>query len=279
MPNSLLAAKCLEGLMEHPFDRILNWLVEQSRQEGNDRQTETNGTPGPDRLVLDVLHRAPAVPHHAVNRKRRQSHTGHALEDEALQHHGPVVLQRRDFAGRRLVVFHLLGAVFIDQAEDALLARCQLDVGVQHPPVVPVCLVSFVADVAQDVRPRDAIGTTNEPGVRNGAEGLPNVGGVGDVAVGGEENSAEAGGIGGVTDVGLGRGRHAVVEYMTNVSSVRLLDLNSFLFFFSFVWWFSGAKTRTSPRIDHHKILPCQSCRLTSGDRRGAFFARAASGG
>lgn len=212
MANRLLAAKRFEALVEDPLDRILNRLIEQGRQEGHDRQTETNGTPSPDRLVLHILERATAVPHHAVDRKRRQTHAGHALEDTALQHHGAVVFEGRDLAGRRLVVLQLLVAVLVDQTQNALLARCELNVGVQHPRVVQVGLVAFVADVAEDVSPRNTVGTADEPRVRNGAEGLANVGGVGHVAVGGQEDGAEAGGVGGVTDVGVGRRWSAVVE-------------------------------------------------------------------
>ena len=39
--------------------------------------------------------------------------------------------------------------------------------------------------------------------MRDGAEGLADVGGVGDVAVGGEEDGAEAGGVGGVPEGGV----------------------------------------------------------------------------
>lgn len=186
MANSLLAAKRLEALMEDPLNSILNRLIEQSRQEGHDSQTKTNRTPSTDRLVLDILHRAPTVPHHTVDRKRRQPHTGHALEDTALEHHGAVIFEGCHPARRRLVVLQLLVAVLIDQAEHALLARGQLDVGIKHPLVVPVRLVTLVADVAKDVSPRDAVGAADEPRVRDGAEGLANVGGVGDVAVGRE---------------------------------------------------------------------------------------------
>jgi len=42
--------------------------------------------------------------------------------------------------------------------------------------------------------------------VGDGAEGLADVGGVGDVAVGGKEDGAQAGGVGGVADVAVGGG-------------------------------------------------------------------------
>lgn len=66
--------------------------------------------------------------------------------------------------------------------------------------------IPFVPDVADQIRPGDAVGGFDEPGVSDGAEGLADVGGVGDVAVGGEEDGAEAGGVGGVADVAVGGG-------------------------------------------------------------------------
>ena len=59
-------------------------------------------------------------------------------------------------------------------------------------------------DVADEIRPADAVGGFDEPGVSDGPEGLADVGGVGDVAVGAEEDGAQAGGIGCVADVGVG---------------------------------------------------------------------------
>ena len=42
--------------------------------------------------------------------------------------------------------------------------------------------------------------------MRDGAEGLANFGGVGDITVRRDEDGPEAGGVGGVADVGFGRG-------------------------------------------------------------------------
>lgn len=220
MADRLLAAKRLEALMEDPLHGVLNWLIEQGRQERHDRQTKANRTPSANRLVLDVLERATAVSYNTVDRKCRQTHTGHALEDTALQHHGAVILKGRNPSGRRLVVLDLGPvAVLVDQTQNALLARRELDVGVQHPRVVPVRLVALVADVAKDVSPRDTVGAADQPRVRNGPEGLADVRGVGHVAVRGHEDGTEAGGVGGVADVGVGRGGSAVVENMANVSA------------------------------------------------------------
>ena len=47
--------------------------------------------------------------------------------------------------------------------------------------------------------------------MRDGAEGLANVGGVGDVAMRGAENGADAGGVGGVPEGGVCRFTSSVV--------------------------------------------------------------------
>jgi hypothetical protein len=49
-----------------------------------------------------------------------------------------------------------------------------------------------MSDIADEICPGDSVGGAHEPGVGNWAKGLANVGCVGDVAVGGEEESAEA---------------------------------------------------------------------------------------
>lgn len=70
--------------------------------------------------------------------------------------------------------------------------------------IVQVGLVPLVPHVADQVGPGDAVGGFDEPGVGDGAEGLANVGRVGDVAVGGEKDGAQTGGVGGVAEVGVG---------------------------------------------------------------------------
>lgn len=82
--------------------------------------------------------------------------------------------------------------------------RGQLDGGVEDALVVPVGFVAFVGDVPEDICPGDAVCCADPVGVGDGAEGLAYVGGVGYVAVGGEEDGAEAGGVGCVADVGVG---------------------------------------------------------------------------
>lgn len=69
--------------------------------------------------------------------------------------------------------------------------------------IVEIGFVPLVAHVADQVGPGDAVGRFDEPGVGDGAEGLAYVGGVGDVAVGGEKDGAQASGVGGVAEVGV----------------------------------------------------------------------------
>ena len=66
-----------------------------------------------------------------------------------------------------------------------------------------VGFVPLVPDVADQIGPGDAVGGFDEPRVGNGAEGFADVGGVGYIAVGGEEDGAEAGGVGCVAEVGI----------------------------------------------------------------------------
>ena len=67
--------------------------------------------------------------------------------------------------------------------------------------IVEVGFVPLVPHVADQVGPGDAVGRFDEPRVGDGAEGLANVGGVGDVAVSGEKDGAQAGGVGGVAEI------------------------------------------------------------------------------
>lgn len=60
-----------------------------------------------------------------------------------------------------------------------------------------------MADITDQVCPGDAVGRSDEPGVGDGPEGLADVGGVGYVAVGGEEDCAEARGVGCIAKVGV----------------------------------------------------------------------------
>lgn len=65
--------------------------------------------------------------------------------------------------------------------------------------VADVGFVAFVGDVADEVEPGDGVGACDEVGVGDGAEGFTYIGCVGYVAVGGEEDCADAGGVAGRT--------------------------------------------------------------------------------
>ena len=69
--------------------------------------------------------------------------------------------------------------------------------------IAEIGFVSFVGDVTNEVCPGDAVGGSDEPRVGYGAERFADVGGVGDVAVGAQEDGTESGCIGCVADVGV----------------------------------------------------------------------------
>lgn len=94
-----------------------------------------------------------------------------------------------------------------------LVLRLRLLVRVGEALVAKTCFVTLVRDIANQIGPTDAVSALDQPRVRDGAERLANVGRVGYVAVGGEQDCADAGCVGGVTDVGFGRlGGAAIVE-------------------------------------------------------------------
>ena len=62
-----------------------------------------------------------------------------------------------------------------------------------------------MANVPNEISPRDTVSGFDEVGVGDGAEGLADVRGVCYIAVGREEDSTEAGGVGSVAEVGVGR--------------------------------------------------------------------------
>lgn len=120
----------------------------------------------------------------------RQPHARHALEDGSLRHDAPVILNRGHVTrlegartGARLSRRGVRGS----DGGHARFAR------VEGPLVAEVGFVAFVADVADEVGPGDAVGAFDEPGVGDGAEGFADVGCVGYVSVGAEEDGAGAG--------------------------------------------------------------------------------------
>lgn len=138
-----------------------------------------------------------------MDRKRRQPHTRQTLKNRPLRHDAPIILNGRHMprmerplrARDRMSL--PLPRIGRPHGGDARLAR------MQDALVAGVGLVAFVADVADEVGPGDAVGGADEPGVGDGAEGFANVGGVGDVAVGAEEDGAGAGKVGGVAEGGV----------------------------------------------------------------------------
>ena len=198
----------LEGVVERPFHSLLHGLVEHERKERDGHETELhitnklatsfvtknhstypNRPPSPQSNVLDILQRPPTIPHNTMYRKSRQAHTRQALKHRPLRRYRPIVLQRRHPSLRRHRSRPPNRWSLVGPLPDALVAR--------------VGFVPFVADVADEIGPGDGVGGADDVGVGDGAEGLADVGGVGYVAVGGEEDGADAGCVGGVAEGGV----------------------------------------------------------------------------
>ena len=131
-----------------------------------------------------------------MDRESGQAHRGQALEDSALSHHGPVVFNGWNFANGQTGARDR-----IHRGQRFLIHRLRMT-----SLLVPqICFISFVPDVSDQVRPRDGIGRLDEPRVGYRPEGLADVAGVGNVPVRGEEDGAEAAGIGGVAEGGIRR--------------------------------------------------------------------------
>lgn len=152
-----------------------------------------------------------------MDRERRQPHTRDALEHGPLDHHHAVVLDEGDAGcgpggelaastGANDARAHIACChAFHDLVGGEVL--CVL-VGLagrgEDVPVAQVGFVAFVGDIAEEIGPGDAVGGAHEVGVCDGAEGLAYVGGVGDVAVRGEEDGADAVDVSGVPVGGVG---------------------------------------------------------------------------
>lgn len=154
-----------------------------------------------------------------MNGKSRQPHTSNTLEHRAFHHNHAIILRERNIRLRpRSKLRALLFLLPIQWARDITrrhtadnlvlrkLAGIFVGLAGRHEcaPIAQVCFVAFVAYVANQVGPGDSIGGANEPRVCYWTEGFANVGGVGDVAVGGEENCADAIGVSGIAVVGVG---------------------------------------------------------------------------
>lgn len=168
--------------------------------EGGERKHYPDGTPHPHPRVLGPLQRPAGIPHDTMDRERRQPHARKALKDGPLRHHAPVILDRRHVPrlergdARAGTPFPRIRR---PDGSDARFAR------VQDALVAEVGFVAFVADVADEVGPGDAVGGADEPWVGDGAEGFADVGGVGNVAVGTQEDSAGTGEVGCVAEGGV----------------------------------------------------------------------------
>lgn len=148
-----------------------------------------------------------------MDRERRQPHARDALEHGPLDHYHAVVLDEGDagcWPGGELGAGTGTAHVACCHALDDLVGGEVLCVLVglagrgEDVPVAQVGFVAFVGDIAEEIGPGDAVGGANEVGVCDGAEGLAYVGGVGDVAVGGEEDGADAVDVPGVAVGGVG---------------------------------------------------------------------------
>jgi hypothetical protein len=191
----------------------LTLLLGKAEEERKRGDTYTDRSPSPHEHVLIVLHHSPGVLDHRVDRERRQTHTCDALEHGPLDHYHAVVLDEGD-AGCRPRGELSTGAgtahVACCHAPDDLVGREVLGVFVglagwgEDVPVAQVGLVAFVGDIAEQIGPGDAVGGAHEVGVCDGAEGLAYVGGVGDIAVGGQEDGANAVDVTGVSVRGVG---------------------------------------------------------------------------
>lgn len=190
-----------------------------------DRGTRTHPDrrPGTQEHHLGVLQHAPGVLDYRVDRECRQPHAGDTLEHGALGHHHAVVLDEGDLGGRpgcqsvgRAAAGRGIGRrsglpgaqgpgdVARGHALDDVLLGEVLGVLVglagrgQHAPVAQIGLVAFMDDVADQVGPGDAVRGAHQVGMGDGAEGLANVGGVGNIAMGGEKDRPQAIGVTGV---------------------------------------------------------------------------------
>lgn len=63
-----------------------------------------------------------------------------------------------------------------------------------------VSLVPFVTDIADQICPRYTICSFDKPWMGDWAKGLPDVGGIGNIPVGAEQNGSDPGGVGCVAE-------------------------------------------------------------------------------
>jgi hypothetical protein len=180
-------------------------------------KTYTDRPPSAQQHILRSAHGAAGVFDDGVDGEGGEGHGSEGLEDGALGHDEPVVIgegdrrgaaggsgrgrRRGDIAGDH--AFH-----DVQLGRRATIGRAGIPVilaGGRDGAAVPqVGLVALVQDIAGEVGPGDGVGGADEDGVGDGAEGLADLGAVGDVAVGGEEDGADAVEVGEVAVGGFG---------------------------------------------------------------------------
>lgn len=167
-----------------------------------DRTTYPYRTPRPQPSILNILHSPPGIPYDTMYSKSRQAHTRNTLKHRPLYHHGPVILNRRYMSTLlRLCNLPRRHIIIVRRPRTCSLLLEHFSTWVQQPLVPTIRLVSLMPDVANQIGPGYAVGAADEPRMRDGTEGLANVGGVGDIAMGAEEDGAQACGVGGVAVV------------------------------------------------------------------------------
>jgi hypothetical protein len=88
-----------------------------------------------------------------VDRKGGETHTGDALEHSSLHHDGPIVFDSWDV----YVLGHGDGYIGAHVCFGAGGLRDRFGARMEHFLVSTICFVSFVADISDQVCPRDAI--------------------------------------------------------------------------------------------------------------------------
>ena len=111
-----------------------------------------------------------------------------------------------------------------------------------HDPLVAqVGFVALVADVADEVRPRNAVRASDQPRVRDRPEGLAHIRGVGDVAVRAQEDGSETACVCRVADVGLG-GLFRTAEKCKWVKECQFFIIYIYIYIF---FWGGGGVLKT----------------------------------
>jgi hypothetical protein len=174
--RSFCPSKCLKALMECPLNSLLNRLIKHIWQEWHGSQSQPNRSPGADPYVLAILQRAARVSHDAVDSKGGQTHRSDTLKDGTLHHHCPVIFQRSHDAWFHGCDSGISGD--LDRFRRIVITRLNGftgEFGVYDALVCTVGFVSLMGYVADQVGPRDAVGSADEVWMGNRPEGFPNI--------------------------------------------------------------------------------------------------------